>query len=80
MSGRRLYESYLARALGMARNVEIDYLPVQVAVGDLLLLATDGVYEHVDAAEIRARWPPPISMRRHRPSPGLPMRRAVATT
>ena len=46
-------QSYLARALGMARNVEIDYLPVQVAVGDLLLLATDGVYEHIDAAEIR---------------------------
>lgn len=43
-------QSYLARALGMDRNVDIDYQALQLAVGDLLLLATDGVYEHVDAA------------------------------
>ncbi len=47
-------QSYLARALGMGRNVEIDYQPVQLAVGDLLLLATDGVYEFVDADFVHA--------------------------
>ncbi len=45
-------QSYLARALGMDRKVEIDYQSLQVAVGDLFLLATDGVYEHTDAALI----------------------------
>jgi serine/threonine protein phosphatase PrpC len=47
-------QSYLARALGMDRKVEIDYQPVQVAVGDLFVLATDGVYEHVDGTAIQA--------------------------
>ena len=47
-------QSYLARALGMDRKVEIDYQLLQVAVGDLFLLATDGVYEHTDAAFIEA--------------------------
>lgn len=42
-------QSYLARALGMDRKVEIDYLALQVEAGDLFMLATDGVYEHVDA-------------------------------
>ena len=47
-------QSYLARALGMDRKVEIDYVQAQLAVGDLLVLATDGVYEHTDAAFVQA--------------------------
>ena len=47
-------QSYLARALGMDRKVEIDYLALQLEAGDLFLLATDGVYEHADAEAIRA--------------------------
>ena len=47
-------QSYLARALGMDRKVEIDYQPIQLAVGDLLILATDGVYEHTDAKFIQS--------------------------
>lgn len=47
-------QSYLARALGMDRKVEIDCLPVQLARGDLLILATDGVYEFSDAEFIQA--------------------------
>lgn len=47
-------QSYLARALGMDRKIDIDYQALQLAIGDLLLLATDGVYEHVDAACIRS--------------------------
>ena len=37
----------------MDRKVDIDYQPLQLAVGDLLILATDGVYEHTDADFIR---------------------------
>ena len=47
-------QSYLARALGMDRKVEVDYQPQQVAVGDLFLLATDGVHEYADVAAIQA--------------------------
>ena len=46
-------QSYLARALGMDRKVDIDYRAIPLEEGDLLLLATDGVYEHVDGAVIR---------------------------
>ena len=47
-------QSYLARALGMDRKVEIDYLALQLEAGDLFLLATDGVYEHTDAPCVRS--------------------------
>ena len=41
-------QSYLGRALGINPSVEIDYLALTVEKGDVFLLATDGVYEHVD--------------------------------
>jgi serine/threonine protein kinase len=41
-------QSYLGRALGINPQVEIDYRAVNVGKGDLFLLATDGVYEHVN--------------------------------
>ncbi|HEX6734975.1 MAG TPA: protein kinase [Azonexus sp.] len=47
-------QSYLARALGMDRKVEIDYVQAPVAVGDVLLLATDGIHEYTDAACVQA--------------------------
>ena len=47
-------QSYLARALGMDRRVDIDYQALQLKAGDLFLLATDGVYEFVDAGFIAA--------------------------
>jgi serine/threonine protein phosphatase PrpC len=40
-------QSYLARALGINAQVEIDYRAVAIEQGDIFLLATDGVYEHV---------------------------------
>ena len=42
-------QSYLSRALGINPQIEIDYRALQVEKGDVFLLATDGVYEHVGA-------------------------------
>jgi serine/threonine protein phosphatase PrpC/aminoglycoside phosphotransferase len=46
--------SYLARALGIHGRVDIDYRAVALEAGDLFMLATDGVYEHVSGAEVQA--------------------------
>ncbi len=42
-------KSYLSRALGIDSHLEIDYQSLQVEVGDVFLLATDGVYEYLSA-------------------------------
>src|SRR5216684_8401614 len=39
-------QTYLGRALGMQARVELDYQAVRLTTGDVLVLATDGVYEH----------------------------------
>jgi len=41
--------SYLGRAMGVVPHVEIDCRELPVEPGDVFLLATDGVYGHVDA-------------------------------
>ncbi|MGE5638738.1 MAG: protein phosphatase 2C domain-containing protein, partial [Clostridia bacterium] len=41
-------ESYLSRAVGFNPQVEIDYHSLEIERGDVFLLATDGVHEHVD--------------------------------
>ncbi len=41
--------SYLARALGLAAQVDVDCRSLPLAVGDVFVLATDGVYEHLSA-------------------------------
>ena len=41
-------QSYLGRALGMNPQIEIDYRAVPLDIGDSFVLATDGVYEHVE--------------------------------
>ncbi len=41
-------KSYLSRALGMKDALELDYRSLPLEVGDVYLLATDGVYEFVD--------------------------------
>jgi serine/threonine protein phosphatase PrpC len=43
-------ESYLSRAVGFNAQIEIDYQSLEIERGDVFVLATDGVYEHVDAA------------------------------
>ncbi len=39
-------KSYLRRALGMKDNVELDYQSFTLEIGDIFILATDGVYEY----------------------------------
>ncbi len=46
------HESYLARALGINNQVEIDYQRLAIDVGDVFILATDGVYEYMDDATL----------------------------
>ncbi len=45
-------QTYLGRALGINPQIEIDYQALQVEKGDIFLLATDGVYEHISAHSI----------------------------
>jgi serine/threonine protein phosphatase PrpC len=51
-------ETCLSRAIGFNPQVEIDYRSLEIGRGDVFILATDGVHEHVDgrfvAAAIRA--------------------------
>ncbi len=41
-------KSYLRRALGMKEQLELDYHSFTLDLGDLFILATDGVYEFTD--------------------------------
>ncbi|MBS0246895.1 MAG: bifunctional protein-serine/threonine kinase/phosphatase [Proteobacteria bacterium] len=45
-------QSYLSRALGVDQQVEIDYLALPIVSGDVFVLATDGVYEHVAPQQV----------------------------
>ena len=47
-------ETYLGRALGAGPSVEIDHRSWTAEVGEVYLLATDGAYEHLDAAAVHA--------------------------
>lgn len=44
--------TYLARAMGLGPHVEIDYRAEPVVAGDVFVLATDGVHEHLTSQEI----------------------------
>jgi serine/threonine protein phosphatase PrpC/predicted Ser/Thr protein kinase len=47
-------QSYLARALGAKSHVEIDYRTVPLQVGDVFILSSDGVHEHVNGNTVAA--------------------------
>lgn len=47
-------QSYLSRALGAKPIVEIDYRAVPLQVGDLFILSSDGVHEHVSGTVVAA--------------------------
>jgi serine/threonine protein phosphatase PrpC/predicted Ser/Thr protein kinase len=42
-------QTYLSRAMGVSPQIEIDYQMFKIERGDVFVLATDGVYEHVGA-------------------------------
>ena len=45
-------QSYLTRALGVHATLDIDYQTQPLAPGDVYLLTTDGVHEHIHASTI----------------------------
>lgn len=47
-------ENYLSRAMGVNQQIEIDYQAVPVEKGDVFLITTDGVHEHVGPRAIVA--------------------------
>ncbi|HWH81198.1 MAG TPA: bifunctional protein-serine/threonine kinase/phosphatase [Burkholderiaceae bacterium] len=47
-------QEFLGRALGIDPHVDIDYLAVPVSPGELFLMTTDGVHEHMDAGFVAA--------------------------
>ncbi|HEY9217172.1 MAG TPA: protein phosphatase 2C domain-containing protein, partial [Phenylobacterium sp.] len=62
--------SYLGRAMGMAPEIAIDYRTCPIAVGDVFVLCTDGVHEHVADREM-------VRMVRAAPDLDLAARRIV---
>ena len=46
-------QTYLARALGMDAQVEIDYRQLPLSVGDVFVLATDGIADYADKATMQ---------------------------
>ncbi|WP_372605419.1 protein kinase [Actibacterium sp.] len=48
-------ESYLGRAMGAERAVEIDYRKIDLVPGDVFLLTTDGVHDHMDPRFVTAQ-------------------------
>ncbi|PWQ94677.1 bifunctional protein-serine/threonine kinase/phosphatase [Leucothrix arctica] len=51
-------ESYLTRALGIERHLDLDYKSLKVQVGDRFLLTTDGVHDtlnHKDLTELASQ-------------------------
>lgn len=46
-------QSYLARALGIDLNLDVDLKVVDILPGDLFLLTTDGVHEFIDPRNMR---------------------------
>lgn len=47
-------ESYLNRAVGVEPDVDIDYLTTDLNAGDVFVLSTDGVHEHLNPREMAA--------------------------
>lgn len=46
-------QTYLGRALGVSPHLEMDHACWATEVGETFLLATDGAYEHLDAATVQ---------------------------
>ena len=48
-------QSYLTRALGMEPHLEFDFRSLAIRLNDIFVLATDGVYEYITQADIKAQ-------------------------
>ncbi|QUM78161.1 bifunctional protein-serine/threonine kinase/phosphatase [Moritella sp. 24] len=46
-------QSYLARAMGLDVTLEVDYKEVELQVGDVFLLSTDGLHDFVSDKQLR---------------------------
>ena len=47
-------QSYLTRAMGLDMRLDVDYRTVDMEVGDVFLLTTDGVHDFLRAADLRS--------------------------
>lgn len=45
-------QSYLNNALGMRADIDIDYKKLDLKIGDIFILSTDGVHEHISSGSI----------------------------
>lgn len=45
-------ESYLARALGISDFVDIDYMIADLAPGDVFVMTTDGIHDHIPSRDL----------------------------
>ena len=45
-------KSYLSRAMGVNPNLDLEHISIQVEKEDIFVLATDGVYEHVNEQQM----------------------------
>lgn len=48
------HEHYLSRAMGVHPHLEMDYQTFNMNIGDVFLLMTDGVYEHISDSFIQS--------------------------
>ena len=46
-------QSYLTRAMGLDVNIDVDYRSLDVEVGDIYLLSTDGIHDFIKDSDIR---------------------------
>lgn len=47
-------QTYLSRAMGLDVTLDVDYRAIDVALGDVFFLSTDGVHDFVKPADIKA--------------------------
>ncbi|MEI7840388.1 MAG: hypothetical protein WCJ11_07805 [Methylococcaceae bacterium] len=46
-------KSYLNRAMGIDRRLEVDYQAISLELGDVFLMTTDGVHDFLDEKSIK---------------------------
>ncbi|OUS09360.1 serine/threonine protein kinase [Gammaproteobacteria bacterium 54_18_T64] len=54
-------QSYLARAMGLDVKLDVDYRSVDLAIGDVFFLSTDGIHDFVKDRDLRAALSPLVN-------------------